>query len=100
MRLYSARRQLEDPRLREPMLERYREILNGPWPLDEILATLDTWATEIEGAALRDEVKWNETYRTYWEMQRKDYNRNTYPEKIAYIREWLKTRWSFIASNL
>jgi hypothetical protein len=93
-------RQLTDPRLREPMLERYREILKGPWALEDILAALDAWSHEIEGAALRDEVKWREAYPPYWELQRKDYNRNTYPEEIAYIREWLKTRWSFIASNL
>ncbi|HKU37264.1 MAG TPA: hypothetical protein VJR89_03935 [Polyangiales bacterium] len=71
------------------MLERYRELLR-----DE---SLRTWSQEIERAALRDEVKWRETFRTFWS----DCNEfNTHPEEIAYIREWLQTRWRVYSQQL
>jgi spore coat protein CotH len=93
-------RQLKDPRLRESILARYREVLAGPWTVDDLIASLDTWSAEIEGAALRDEVKWSEAYQAYWVQQRKDFNRNTYREEIEYLRQWIRTRWAFIGANL
>jgi len=93
-------RQLTDPRLREPLLERYRDVLKGPWPLEEIVSTLDGWAAEIERAAQRDEVRWRETYLMYWATQRMDINRNTHVEEVAYIRRWLHERWSALEAGL
>jgi hypothetical protein len=75
-------------------------VLNGPWTRDDLLAALDSWSAEIEGAAKRDEVKWSEAYHAYWVQQRKDFNRNTYLEEIEYLRQWIRTRWAFIAANL
>ncbi len=94
------KRQLTDPRLREPMIARYREVLDGPWTMDDLLASLDAWSAEIEGAAQRDELKWSEVAHAYWVQQRKDFNRNTYLEEIEYLRQWIRTRWAFIAANL
>ncbi|HKP55308.1 MAG TPA: CotH kinase family protein [Polyangiales bacterium] len=88
---------LTDPALRERVVERYREVLRGPWTMDEILSTLDGWAAEIEPAALRDEVKWSEQFRSYW-AKRNGFNNHV--EEIQYLRDWIRARWQYLGEHL
>ena len=83
--------------MHEQVVERYREIIRGPWAMEDILSTLDTWASEIERAALRDELKWGEQFRSYW-SKRGDFTNHV--EEIQYLRGWIRTRWHYLANNL
>lgn len=53
--------------------------------------------TRLERAALRDDVKWGEAFRSYC-SGRVDWT--SHPEEIAYVREWIRARWRFYADNL
>lgn len=90
-------RLLRVPRLREPALQRYREVLNDHWAIDEVLAMLDGWARENQRSAERDEVRWREEFLAYWAVRP---SITTSAEEIEYLRGWLADRWRFMSSQL
>src|SRR5688572_23710429 len=58
-------RMLQDPAIAGPMRERYRQLLRGPLAKAEVLRLIDEYAHELGAAALRDEARWGEQYRTF-----------------------------------
>jgi hypothetical protein len=90
-------RLLGDERLREPLFERYRAALSGPWQLADVQHTLDDWASEVEAAALRDELKWGEAYRSFYESRM---DLTSHREEVEYLRGWIAERWSVIDGQL
>jgi spore coat protein H len=72
----------------------YREALDGPWKLDDLLAIVDEMAAEIGPSAKRDELKWGGTYRDYgaWST-RSDFT--DWEGEVEYLRGWLIERWEF-----
>jgi len=90
-------RLLGDERLRGPLFERYRAALSGPWQLAEVQHTLDDWASEVEAAALRDELKWGEAYRSFYESRM---DTTSHREEVEYLRGWIAERWSAIDGQL
>lgn len=76
----------------------YRQALDGPWKLDDLLAIVDGYAAEIERSAKRNEEKWEAEYRSYpsW-SGRTDFT--TWEEEVAYVREWIIERWHNESAN-
>jgi hypothetical protein len=90
-------RLLDDPDLGDPLRARYGDALAGPWHLDDVLALFDTWVTEVDAAARRDEERWGADYASWWSSVRDDLT--TYEEEIAYVRAWIEDRWAFAAAR-
>lgn len=86
---------LEDPTLGPALEARYGEELNGPFATDTVLALFDSYVAEIEESARRDEQKWQDDYRNYmlW-ASRTDFT--TFQEEVAYVRQWIADRHTFI----
>lgn len=70
----------------------YREALDGPWKLDDLLAIVDAFDAEIAVSARRDERKWRNAYRSYppWSA-RTDFT--DFDGEVDYLRAWLIDRW-------
>ncbi len=92
-------RMLQDPAIAGPMRERYRELLKGPLSKAEVLRLIDQYAQEIGPAALRDEARWGEQYRSFerW-SDRTDFT--TWAEEVEYIRQWVDQRWDLLERQL
>ncbi len=90
-------RLLAEPSTREPLLARYRAQLDGGWALPGILATFDAWAAENEAVARRDESKWGALHAAYFAALRSTPS-TTHADELAYMRQWIIDRWSFIQS--
>jgi CotH protein len=88
-------RLLGDPATRAPLTARYRVALDDEWELGSVLEALDTWASENEPVALRDERKWSTDYAAYFAARRTS-ELTTHTEEIAYVRSWIIERWAYV----
>lgn len=86
-------RLLTEPELREPLLNRFHSVLDQEWSLPSMLGSLDTWASEIRQAALRDERLWGAAYAEYF-YERTDIL--THEQEVAYLRQWIVDRHAFV----
>lgn len=93
------RRFLAEPTLAGPLRDRYRAALAGPLAAEELVGLVDAYAAEIRASALRDQRRWGEAYRDYpmW-SDRTDFL--TFEEEVAYVREWILTRWGVISERI
>lgn len=60
---------------------------------------VDELAREIGPSARRDEARWMQQYRSYplWSF-RTDFT--TFDQEVAYIRQWIALRWSFVDTKV
>jgi spore coat protein H len=86
-------RLLTEPATRDPLLARFRSLLDGPWAAPAIVETVDGWADEIREAAQRDESKWAAAYANHF-THRTDFT--TFEQEIDYLRGWLVARHDFV----
>jgi hypothetical protein len=82
----------------EPTLMlRFGETVQGVWTEDEIALTLERFASEVEAAAKRDELRWGEARHAYF-SDRSDW---TWPaEELDYLRTWMPARWRLFTEQL
>ncbi len=103
-------RLLADPTFSGPMRERYRSLLKNEVKLETVLALIDVYERETSAVAKRDWAKWELEYRALgapgtvgegnfpnW-YQRTDFN--TYEQELEYVRQWVRTRWPALQSQL
>jgi CotH protein len=88
-------RLLEEPTTRSSLISRYRSVLANEWELGSVLQAFDAWAAENEGVALRDESKWAASYADYFAGARST-PLTTHAEEMAYVRQWIIDRWTFV----
>lgn len=86
-------RLLTEPESREPLLARFRSLLDGPWAAPAIVETVDAWADEIRYAAQRDESKWGAAYASSF-IHRTDFT--SFEQEIDYLRRWIVARHDFV----
>jgi hypothetical protein len=88
---------LNEPTLRAPLMQRFHETLQDVWTADEMALTLERFASEVEAAAERDELRWAEARHAYF-SDRSDW---TSPrEEHDYLRAWIPERWRLIGGEL
>jgi spore coat protein CotH len=83
-------RMLADPQFGSSLYARLDDVLQTAYAVDKVIEELDTWIDEIGAAARRDEDKWSERYRKYWD------DRDPTPEfavEVEYVREWIQQHW-------
>jgi spore coat protein H len=85
-----------EPETRAPLIERLRSAFSNEWKLESVLEAVDTWAEEVHGAALRDELVWSERYAAYY-SQRTDIL--SHEQEVAYMRQWIIDRYSHLAAH-
>ncbi len=92
-------RMLADPSIAGPMRERYRELLRGPWKLEEVEKLLDGYVRELGPVAKRDEARWSKEYREFerW-ADRTDFT--THEQEVAYVRQWVRERWRMLEQRV
>ncbi|NVJ20428.1 CotH kinase family protein [Myxococcus sp. AM011] len=103
-------RLLADPTFAGPMRQRYQALLRDELKLEAVLALIDTYEKETSAVAKRDWARWQLEYRAMgapgtvgegnfpaW-YQRTDFL--TYEEELAYVRQWVRTRWPVLQSQL
>jgi spore coat protein H len=88
-------RLLELPSTRDSLISRYRSVLGSEWELGSVLQAFDTWAGENESVAARDESKWAASYADYFAGARST-PLTTHAEEMAYVRQWIIDRWTFV----
>lgn len=86
-------RLLADPTASAAMYARYHQALAGVWSREEVLSVFETWASEIQPSALRNEARWGTDYAAYW-SDRTDLT--THEQELQYIRQWIQDRWAFV----
>ncbi|NMO19356.1 CotH kinase family protein [Pyxidicoccus fallax] len=85
-------RMLADPTITGPMYLRFRELLDGPLHREVVLGLIDGYAREVEAAALKDEARWGEEYRTFFRWRDRT-DLNDFRGEVAYLRAWVDQRW-------
>jgi spore coat protein H len=90
-------RLLAEPATRTPLLTRFRTTLRDEWELTSVLQTFDAFAAEIQDVAVRNERLWGATYRETFAEYRTDFT--THAEEIAFMRQWIIDRWTFVAND-
>jgi hypothetical protein len=92
-------RMLADPAIAEPMRERYRQLLRGPWKLEEVEKLIDGYVRELGPVAKRDEARWGQQYREFerW-SDRTDFT--THEQEVAYLRQWVRERWRMLEQRV
>ena len=100
------------PAIAGPMRERYRALLRDPLNVQVMQALIDGYVQETAPSARRDWAKWGEKRRDfgdpddpwgghgnfpYWHT-RQDFN--SYEEEVEYVRQWIRTRWGALESQL
>jgi spore coat protein CotH len=93
------RRMLGEPKVAGPMRRRYRALLEGPLSAEQVLALLDTFAAEIQQAALRDEARWGKQYRTFSRWADRD-DFLSHEQEVKYLRAWIEKRWRALGKRL
>jgi CotH protein len=88
-------RLLEQPSTRASLIARYRSVLDKEWELGSVLQAFDAWAAENESVAVRDESKWAASYAAYFAAARST-PLTTHAQEMAYVRQWIIDRWSFV----
>ncbi|WP_338867659.1 CotH kinase family protein [Myxococcus stipitatus] len=103
-------RLLEDPSFANPMRERYQALLRNELKLENVLALIDRYEKETSAVAKRDWARWQLEYRAFGEpgsigegnfpnwYKRADFN--TYEQELEYVRQWVRTRWPALQSQL
>jgi spore coat protein H len=86
-----------DAALRARFFARYRSALDNEASLELQQSTFERMADEVHAAALRDDLRWDEEQRAYFNMREEI---ATHDEEIAYLREWIPARWGVIAKEL
>ncbi len=88
-----------DPLHADALRARYREALERELHIEHVLALVDALATEVAGAARRDERRWGAAYRDYgpW-RDREDFT--DHAREVEHIRSWAKARWALLAATL
>jgi spore coat protein H len=86
-------RLLTEPETREPLLARFRSLLDGPWAAAGIVEMVDGWASEIREAARRDESKWAAAYINQF-THRADFT--SFEQEVDYVRRWIVDRHDFV----
>lgn len=88
---------LNEPTLRAPLMERFRETVRDVWTADEMSLVLERYAGEVAAAAEHDEQRWGQERQAYFG----DRNDWTSPaEELDYLRAWIPERWRVITSEL
>jgi spore coat protein H len=90
-------RLLGEPATRDPLLERYRHVLEREWNTRGIVELIDAWAREIHASALRDEAQWAQAYADHFSTRT---DLTTYEEEVAYIRRWVVERHGYLRDLL
>lgn len=88
-------RLLTEPETREPLLARFRDVLDGVWSAESIVAQLDEWNAQIQQVAQRDEQRWGAAYASFF----KGYRNNdllSHEGEIDYMRQWIRDRHGFV----
>jgi len=88
-------RLLTEPETRDPLLARFREVLDGVWSADAIVAQLDAWNAELRDVALRDEKRWGAAYADFFSGRRAN-DLLTHEQEVAYVRQWIFDRHAFV----
>ncbi len=103
---------LADPTLAGPMRERYRALLRDTLKVEEVLALIDGYVQETAPSARRDWAKWGQRHRDFGDPDdpwgghgnfpnwhtRQDFN--SYEEEVEYVRQWIRTRWGALETQL
>jgi hypothetical protein len=91
---------LADPALRTAIYDRYRTLRAAGAPLSvaAMNARIDAYLAEIDPSARRDQRRWTSEYQSYggWSW-RTDFT--TFDEEVAYLRQWLADRWTFLETT-
>ncbi|MCP3097459.1 CotH kinase family protein [Myxococcus sp. K15C18031901] len=101
---------LADPTFAAPMRERYRKLLDDELKVETVLGLVDGYVKETAPSARRDWARWQLEYRAFgapgtvgagnfpmW-YARQDFL--SYEEELAYVRQWIRTRWPALESQL
>jgi hypothetical protein len=80
------------------MRARYAAALEGELKLENVLAAFDAMAKEVDAGARRDERKWSAQVRAHYgpmsDTKRTSFT--TFPEEVAYVRQWIRSRWAHL----
>jgi spore coat protein CotH len=88
---------LAEPTIATPLRTRYHDTLRSQYALKKILALYDAMLAEVDASARRDEAKWRDTYRSYFQWSwRTDFT--TYEEEAAYVRQWIADRHAYLST--
>ncbi len=79
------------------MSSRYASELTGELSVATALALIDTYATEIDASAARNQGKWSAAYQSFPSWSDRS-NFTTYEEEIDYVRAWITQRHAMLAS--
>ncbi|WP_434345381.1 CotH kinase family protein [Myxococcus virescens] len=105
-------RMLADPTIAGPMRERYRALLRDTLNVEVMQTLIDGYVQETAPSARRDWAKWGAKHRAFGDPNdpwgghgnfphwhtRQDFN--SYEEEVEYVRQWIRTRWGALESQL
>lgn len=72
----------------------YREALDGPWKIEDLLAIVDELVIEVGPAARRDELMWRDEYLRYSAWSDRD-DFTDFEGEVEYLRGWIIERWEY-----
>jgi hypothetical protein len=91
-------RMMDDPMLGPALAARYRELLDGPLAVDEVVAAFDAMVDETRAVAVRNQRRWGQAYRDFSRWRgRTDFL--DHAGEVDYTRQWIRTRFAMIRAR-
>lgn len=87
---------MTEPETREPLLARFRALLDGPWAAPAIIELVDAWAGQISDAARRDERKWAAAYADHFGFR---VDVTSFDQEVDYLRDWIVARHDVVRNT-
>ena len=75
---------------------RYRAALRDELSIEWVQAWLAQTRGQLEAAALHDEARWGEAYRSFFPRA----DLTDYAAETAYVDQWIRDRWAFVSAQL
>jgi hypothetical protein len=94
-------RLFEDPAFRSRYRARWTELRAGPLATDTLLGDIDAVATQLAGGPLtRNFERWEVLGQYVWPNDEGAEDRETYDEELAYLKQWLRARLTWMDQEL
>lgn len=90
-------RLLSDPWFGQLLINRWRQLRQGPWHTDSINAHIATYQGMLEGPAARNFEKWPVLDKWVWPNV---HVLRSYPAEVDYLRSWVNERLTWLDANI
>lgn len=87
----------QDPNFTHQLNCHYQEMRLGKWHTDSLMARIDSLALYLDESQQRNFQRWPILGTYVWPN---NFIGNTYPEEIAYLKQWITNRLTWLDANM